>query len=45
MQSLWYHLICWFLTFMMNSDNLIPSLMVVYMKKLMAIVTAKPVIS
>jgi len=33
MQSLWYHLIGWFLTFVRNcwkSDNLSPSLMIVY---------------
>ena len=47
MQSLWYHLICWCLTFMRNcwkSDSLSPSLLVVYMKQQMAIVTAKPVL-
>jgi len=47
MQSLWYHLICWCLTFMRNcwkSDSLSPSLLVVYMQQHMAIVTAKPVL-
>ena len=47
MQSLWYHLICWCLTFMRNfwkSDSLSPSLLVVYMKQHMAIVTVKPVL-
>jgi len=42
-----YHLICLFLTFMRNSckiDNLSPSLMVVYMKQHMAVVTAQPVV-
>ena len=46
MQSVWYNLIWLCLTVMRNcwkSDNLSPSLMVVYMKKHMAIVTAKPV--
>ena len=47
MQSLWYHLICWCLTFMRNcwkSDSLSPSLLVVYMKQHMAIVAAKAVL-
>ena len=44
MQNLWYHLIGWFLTFIRNfwkSDNLSPSLMIVYMQKHVALVTAK----
>ena len=48
MQSLWYHLIGRFLTFMRNclkSDDLSPSLIIVYMKRHMALVTAKPVVN
>jgi len=48
MQSLWYHIIGLFLTFVRKgwkSDNLNQSLMIVYMKKHMAVVTAKPVVN
>ena len=47
-ETLWYHLICCFLTFMRNcwkSDSLSRSVMTVYMKKHVAVVTAKPVVN
>jgi len=47
MQSLCNHLNCWFLSYeeLLEEWQFSPSLMVVYMKKHVAIVTAKPVVN